>query len=172
MTYSRPGCSIAQELVGFGTGGGSQDGIDRDAFEDFKVKVKFGAAMLVIHPQGPGHLWQGPQDAAIDGRQALQREGFTASFQRRGALGQLLHDRPQRFGRENPGGFAEGAQGSTADPEKLLNLGQSAGLLHAAQAREDRVEEIEQHQSGVLVEKKLAIPSVIALGAEMLESFQ
>src|SRR5207302_524606 len=88
------------------------------------------------------------------------------------ALGQLLHNGPQGFSRENPGGFAEGAEGGTADAEKLLDLGQSAGLLHAAQAGEDRVEEIEQQQSGVLVVKEQAIASSIALSATKVQPFQ
>src|SRR5260370_19807123 len=47
-------------------------GMNRDAPEDVKVQVEFGSAMLLVDPQGPGHLRQGRQQATIDGGQAAQ----------------------------------------------------------------------------------------------------
>src|SRR5262249_39531761 len=73
---------------------------------------------------------------------------------------------------EDPAGLAERTQRRAADAEEVLHLLQATGLLHAAQAGEDRVEEIEQQQGAILVEKELAITGAIACGADVVEAFQ
>jgi hypothetical protein len=56
--------------------------------------------------------------------------------------------------------------------EEILNLVQGTGLLQAAQAGEDGIEEIEQAQTGVLIEEQLPITGAIALRADVAESLQ
>jgi hypothetical protein len=62
-------------------------GLTRHAFEDVEVQVELGGAMLLVHPQSPGHLRQGGQEAAIDGRQTAQNFGVLAGLQRQSLLG-------------------------------------------------------------------------------------
>lgn len=86
--------------------------------------------------------------------------------------GQFLDDVPQRLGRKDALRFAERPQRRGADAEASLDLVQRAGLLQAAQAGDDRVEEREQQQRGILVEKELAIAGAIALDADLVQAIE
>src|SRR5262249_60010881 len=105
------------------------------------------AAVALVHPQGPGHLGQGGQDAAVDGGQPGEGLGLLAVDDGHGAVGQLSQDGPQQVGLEGACGGGQGAQaGGCGQAEGLLDLGQGGGLLQAAQAGEGGGEEVQQEE--------------------------
>src|SRR5258708_870741 len=160
------------QLLGFGAIALREGGIARDALEDVEVQMEFGSAVVCVHPQGPKHLGQSGQEGAIDGGQITQRLSFGPVFEGQRPLRQLLHDRPQRRGVENAAGLAQRAKRGALDAEEFFNLGQAAGLLQAAQAGDNGAEEVEQQQAGVLVEEQLAVASLVACCADVLQAHQ
>ena len=108
--------------------------IDGSLAQDRKGHMHLGRPMLVVLPQGPGHPWQGGQEAAIDRGQLGQR-GLLGQRQMRVQLGsQRGQHLVQQRRVEDVGRFTEGTQGGLVDPEALLHLGQRRRLLQAAQA--------------------------------------
>ena len=128
--------------------------------------------VLVVQPQRPGHARQGGQQGAIDGRQLFQGLHFGRWDTGRDVRGQLGDDFLEGVGVEDAGGFAEAAQGGGTDAEAFLDLVQEGGLLEAAQAGKDGVEEVEQQQGGVLVKEELPIAGPVAVGADFVEAFE
>src|SRR5205814_10325759 len=88
------------------------------------------------------------------------------------ASGQFHDDFLERCGVKDAGGFAQGAQGGSGHAEFLSDLVQRAGLLDAAEAGQDRVEEIQQHQSGVVIEEELAVAGRVTFSAEVVQTLQ
>jgi len=128
--------------------------------------------MLVIDPQGPGHLGQGRQQGAIDGGKAAQGLGFAALQLRQVACGQGPDDFAQQRGVEDAAGFAERTQGGPFAAQESLHLGKGAGLLEAAQAGADGIEEAQQEQAGELVVMEHAVASAVAGGGVGVEALQ
>lgn len=58
------------------------------------MQMHLDGAVLLVHPQGPGHLGQGRQQGAIDGGQAAQGLGFAALNLRQRLVGQGADDVP------------------------------------------------------------------------------
>jgi hypothetical protein len=160
------------ELSGLGTVALGHGDLDRHALEHVEMDVHFGGAVFFIEPQGPGHLGQGGQEAAIDGGQAAQGLGLLAGHDRAGLAGQFGNEWVECFGVKDVAGFAERAQGDALAAEQLLHLVELAGLLDAAQAGDDGVEEVEQQQGGVLVEEEIAIAGAVALCRLVVEAVE
>jgi hypothetical protein len=76
------------------------------------------------------------------------------------------------LGIKDAAGFAERPQGGTFATQQLLHFVQGTGLLDATQAGEDRVEEIQQDQRGVLVIMEFAILSAVTLAGVVMETVQ
>ena len=140
--------------------------VDRPVPQDRKGDVHLRGAMLVVLPQGPGHPWQGGQEAAIDGGQLGQR--LLVGQRHMGAqLGpQRGQDLVQQRRVEDVRCFTERAQRRPTDAEALLHLGQRRRLLQAAQAGHRRVEKVQQHQGRILIVKQLPVAGAIPLGAD------
>jgi hypothetical protein len=133
--------------------------------QDCKGHVHLRGARLVVLPQGPGHPWQGGQEAAIDGGQLGQ--GLLVGQRHVGAqLGsQRGQDIVQQHRVEDVRGFTERPQRRSADAEALLHLGQRRGLWQAAQAGHRRVEKVQQHQGRILIVKQPPVAGAVPLGA-------
>ena len=136
------------------------------------MDVHLGGAVLVIDPQRPGHLGQSGQEAAIDGGEALEGFGLFALHDREGLLGQVADDVAEQLGIEDSARFAERAQGGTFAAQQLLHFRELTSLLDAAEAGEDWIEEVQQHQRGVLIEMEFAIAGAIALGRVVVKSIE
>jgi hypothetical protein len=136
------------------------------------VDVHLGGAVGVILPQGPGHPGQGRQEAAIDGGEVPQGLGLPARHDGHGAPGQLTQHGAEQFGVEDTARFAERPEGDAGGAEALLDLGETGGLLEAAQAGEGRGEEVEQQQGGELIEVEGAVAGAVALGGLAVEALQ
>lgn len=146
--------------------------VRRDALEYVEVDVHLGGTMIAVPPQGPDHLGQGRQKAAIDGGQAAQRLGLLADRDRQGLRGQVADDLAKQFGIEDTRGFTERARARSLTAQQLLDLRELAGLLDGTEAGENGVEVEQQDQGAVLVEMENAIPGAVAFRATGLESFQ
>jgi len=92
--------------------------------------------------------------------------------QRDSLADQFAEEVAEQVGIEHAGGFAQRSQGGPLNPEEFLHFVQRAGLLDAAEAGDDGVEEVEQQQGGILVEMELAIASAIARRGVIVQAFQ
>jgi hypothetical protein len=142
------------------------------ALEDVEVQVQLGAAVLPVRPQGPGHARQAPPEAAVHRRQRGQGLGLLTGEERLRPLGQGAEQGAQQFGVKDAAGLTQRAQGGAAAAQVLLDLVQGAGLLQAAQAGEDGVEEVEEQQGGVLVVVEAAVTGTVPLAGVAVEALQ
>ena len=117
--------------------------------------------MLLIDPQGPGHLRQGRQQAAIDGGQAFQEFGVFAGCQRQGLLGQFADDGLQRFGVEMRGA-ASSEPKETRDSRVCSGpLSRQLACCKARRLVRTGLKKNKQDERGVLIEEELAIAGAI-----------
>ncbi len=136
------------------------------------MDVHFGGAVLRIEPEGPGHFGQGGQEAAVHGREAAQGFGFLAVNQGERLRGDVADKSVEQLGIEDAAGFAQGAAGDSVAAEQTLHFIEFAGLLDAAQALDDGVEEEEQEQTGVLVIEQATIAGVIAYRGVLVQTLE
>ena len=78
----------------------------------------------------------------------------------------------EQFGIEDAAGLAERAAGNPVAAEQTLHFVELAGLLDAAQALDDGVEEEQQEQAGILVIEQMAIAGVIACGGVVVQAVE
>ncbi|HUQ68684.1 MAG TPA: hypothetical protein VM165_04125 [Planctomycetaceae bacterium] len=122
--------------------------------------MQLGRAVRGVLPQRPSHLGQCPEQAPVHGDQIGQRRPMRRRRRPRTGerpLGQLGDDRLQERGVEHAGGLAQRPQRGLRHPAQLLNLVQRGDLPEAAEAVHNRVEIVQQHQLGVLIEEQLPI---------------
>ena len=136
------------------------------------MDVHLGGAMVFIEPQGPGHLGQRWQEAAIDGGQSTQGLGLFADDDGSGLVGQFGDQWVEGFGVKDVTGFAQRPEGNALAAEQALNFVELAGLLDATQAGEDGVEEVKQQEGGVLVEEEFAVAGAVTLGSLVTEAIK
>ncbi len=136
------------------------------------MEMHFGRSVLVVHPQGPNHFWQGIENGAIDGTEIFEGLGLTTLIQRQSPTSDFLKDGPQVLGGKDFGSFAQRSQRSGANAQKTLHFFQLGGTLQRPHAFDNRIEKIQQQQGGVLVEEQFAIPRFVARSPHRLESFQ
>jgi hypothetical protein len=92
------GLESASQLHGFRSVAVCHAGVDGNPSEDIEVDMHLGGAVLVVVPQGPNHLGQGGQQAAVDGRQAPQGLGLAAGNQGDGLASQFAEDVAEQVG--------------------------------------------------------------------------
>ena len=117
-----------------------------DAPQHVELHVQLGRPVLGLpSEQGPGHLRQATQEAAVD-RRGDARKGVQPGRMRQGLdlPGHRFENRPQEFRIEHvPGRFAHRPQRGPRDSQGALHVLQSCGLLQRAQTGKDRVEEMQ-----------------------------
>jgi hypothetical protein len=86
--------------------------------------------------------------------------------------GQFAGDLFDRFGVEDCDGLRKRTKRGARAAEFLLYSFEFAGLLNAAQRRDDGVEQEQQNVGAVVVEEELAIAGAIALSADVVQAFQ
>jgi hypothetical protein len=133
------------------------------------MQVKFGRAVLLIDPQSPGHLRQGGQQAAINGRQAAQKLGVLACLQRHSLLCEFAHDPLQHAGVEDARGLAQRTLGSTRTAKLLLDVRKATRLLQCIQTGNDGIEKEQQNKRGVLIVKQGPVVCPITVGADIMQ---
>jgi hypothetical protein len=123
-------------------------------------------------PQGPGHPWQGGQEAAIDRTQLGQR-GVHGQRQLRAQAGPQRDQHLVQQGRVEDGGrFTAGTQGCGMDTEALLHCGQGRRLLQAPHAGHHRVKKVQPPPAGILIVEQLPVPSAVPLCRGAVEVVQ
>src|ERR1019366_10623830 len=130
----------------------------------------FGAPIFFIDPHGPRHLRQRGQEAAIDGGQAAQKFGVFASVQGQCLLREFADDGLQRLGIENACGLAERTQGNTRAAELLAHLGDTTGPLQGTQTVARGIEEEQENERAILIEKQRPIAGAIPFGAHVVQA--
>ena len=133
------------------------------------MHVRLGATPPVAQPHRPGHPRQRRKDRPVHHRQHLPeilQPGIGRPF--RSPLGQLLKHLRQKIRIEHSHRFGHRAQTHSPDAEGLLHLRKSGRPLEPAEARDRRIEEVEQQRCGVLVEVKETI-AMSRAGAERIE---
>ncbi len=63
-----------------------------------KWRCILARSVLVVHPQGPNHFWQGIENGAIDGTEIFEGLGLTTVIQRQSPTSDFLKDGPQVLG--------------------------------------------------------------------------
>ena len=86
--------------------------------------------------------------------------------------GEFGGDLLERFGVEDLRGLRERTERGTRAAELLLDIFQFAGLLDGAQRGDDGIEEEQQDVGAVVVEEELAIAGLVAVGADVVKSFE
>ena len=109
--------------------------------------------MVFVLPERPNHLRQGRQERAINRGQILKKGLFLSARSNRQALGQLGQQRLQPLRVENPRRLAQRAERGALAAERFADAAQVAGFLQRAQAGKRGIEETQQQQGNVLIEK-------------------
>ena len=73
---------------------------------------------------------------------------------------------------ENAGCFRERSQRGACTAEFLLDILQFAGLLDAAQRRDDRVEQVEQQEHAILIVMQGAIAGTVSRATIIVQAIQ
>ncbi len=106
--------------------------------------VHLEGSMLVIAPHGLRDLGQGRQQAAVyEGHNALDVFELRRGVEGRQLIHQLANDPTQQVGIKHPGRLGQRPQRGAWAAQNALHLLQHAGLLDAAEAGDDGIEEVQ-----------------------------
>ncbi len=130
------------------------------AFENIEMEMHFGRSVLVVHPQGPNHFWQGIENGAIDGTEIFEGLGLDLDRLLGSPTSDFLKDGPQVLGGKDFGSFAQRSQRSGANAKDVA-LFPTVERCNARMLLITGLKKIQQQQGSVLVEQ-FAIPRFVA----------
>ena len=148
--------------------------IQREIYRLYMVKLEeLRETGLLAPPHRLDELRQRLEERTVHQRQdALDLVESGVPPHRRERLEQVAHQSAQQLGVEDPIGLRQRPQRGPRTPQLALHLRKLAGLLDPPQARDDRVEEVQQDQRHVLIEVELAVVSPVSLTGVLVQAFE